>query len=112
MHKLALINIKKKMIKIEKTNSGIFVSLKSISRDLGVSRSTIFRVIQKYKKTHNTSIVPGKHKTILGSYVFEKSIFIDWFKSTYIVSNITNSPVNLIVNKKLNNLTTGKKYEH
>lgn len=93
------------MLKIEKLNTGIFVSLKSISRDLGVSRSTIFRVIQKYKKIHNTNIIPGKHETILGSYVFEKSIFIDWFKSIYLVSNITNSPVNLFANQKLNNFT-------
>lgn len=97
------------MFKLESQNTKIFVGLKSISRDLGISRSTIFRVLKKYKKTHNTSIVPGKHKTILGSYVFEKSIFIDWFKSIYIVTNITNSPANLIVNKKLNNLTTEKK---
>jgi hypothetical protein len=88
--------------------TGIYVSQKTICRDLGISRSTIFRVIQKYKKIHNTNIVPGKHETILGSYVFEKSIFIDWFKSIYLVSNVNNSPTNLFSNQKLNNFSTEK----
>lgn len=88
--------------------TGIYVSQKTICRDLGISRSTIFRVIRKYKKAHNTNVVPGKHETILGSYVFEKSIFVDWFKSIYLVSNINKSQTNIFSNQKLNTFPTEK----
>ncbi|MEK0419743.1 MAG: hypothetical protein RIQ65_438, partial [Pseudomonadota bacterium] len=52
------------MNKITENKAPIFVSLKSICNELGVSRSTIFRVINTYKLKYKTEIVPGKHLTI------------------------------------------------
>jgi hypothetical protein len=90
------------MFQEKELEPGIYVSQKSICRDLGLSRSTIFRVIQKYKSTYKTEIIPGKYETILGSCVFEKNIFITWFKSIYIVQVIRKPPVDLFSKQKLN----------
>lgn len=79
----------------------IFVGLKSICNELGVSRSTVFRVINAYKHKFKTEAVPGKHLTILGSYAFEKTLFIEWFRSIYIVPLKNIKPVDLFNNQKL-----------
>jgi hypothetical protein len=92
------------MNKITENKAPIFVSLKSICNELGVSRSTIFRVINTYKLKYKTEIVPGKHLTILGSYVFEKNIFIEWFRSIYVVPIKNIKPVDLFKHQKLSKL--------
>ena len=89
------------MNKITENKAPIFVSLKSICNELGVSRSTIFRVINAYKLKYKTEIVPGKHLTILGSYVFEKDLFIEWFRSIYVVPFKNIKPVDLFKHQKL-----------
>jgi len=88
----------------------IFVSLKSICRELGISRSTIFRVIKNYKLKFKTEIIPGRHLTVLGSHVFEKTVFIDWFRSIFIVSAKITKPVDLFKYQKLTKLN-GENYE-
>jgi hypothetical protein len=92
------------MNKITENKTPIFASLKSICNELGVSRSTIFRVINAYKLKYKTEIVPGKHLTILGSYVFEKNIFIEWFRSIYVVPIKNIKPVDLFKHQKLSKL--------
>ena len=82
----------------------IFVSLKSICRELGISRSTIFRVIKNYKLKFKTEIIPGRHLTVLGSHVFEKTVFIDWFRSIFIVSTKIVKPLDLFAHQKLSRL--------
>jgi len=89
------------MNKITENKAPIFVSLKFICNELGVSRSTIFRVINAYKLKYKTEIVPGKHLTILGSYVFEKDLFIEWFRSIYVVPFENIKPVDLFKHQKL-----------
>ena len=79
----------------------IFVSLKSICRELGISRSTIFRVIKNYKLKFKTEIIPVRHLTVLGSHVFEKTVFIDWFRSIFIVPAKIAKPVDLFLHQKL-----------
>ena len=81
--------------------SPIYVSLKSICNELGVSRSTVFRVINAYKLKFKTEAVPGKHLTILGSYVFEKTLFIEWFRSIYVVPIKNIKPVDLFKHQKI-----------
>lgn len=90
--------------------SPIFVSLKSICNELGVSRSTVFRVINAYKIKFKTETIPGKHLTILGSYAFEKSLFIEWFRSIYVVPIKTIKPVDLFKHQKLS-ILNGETYE-
>jgi hypothetical protein len=92
------------MNKITENKTPIFASLKSICNELGVSRSTIFRVINAYKLKYKTEIVPGKHLTILGSYVFEKTLFIEWFRSIYVVPIKNIKPVDLFKHQKLSKL--------
>jgi len=87
------------MNKITENKAPIFVGLKSICNELGVSRSTIFRVISTYKLKYKTEIVPGKHLTILGSYVFEKTLFIEWFRNIYVVPIKKIKPVDLFKQK-------------
>jgi len=82
----------------------IFVSLKSICNELGVSRSTVFRVINAYKLKFKTETIPGKHLTILGSHVFEKTLFIEWFRSIYIVPSKNIEPIDLFKHQKLTKL--------
>ena len=84
--------------------SPIYVSLKSICNELGVSRSTVFRVINAYKLKFKTEAVPGKHLTILGSYAFEKSLFIEWFRSIYLVPIKTIKPVDLFKHQRLSKI--------
>lgn len=84
--------------------SPIYVSLKSICNELGVSRSTVFRVINAYKLKFKTEVVPGKHLTILGSYAFEKSLFIEWFRSIYLVPIKTIKPVDLFKHQRLSKI--------
>lgn len=84
--------------------SPIFVSLKSICNELGVSRSTVFRVINAYKLKFKTETIPGKHLTILGSHVFEKTLFIEWFRSIYIVPSKNIEPIDLFKHQKLTKL--------
>ncbi len=84
--------------------SPIFVSLKSICNELGISRSTIFRIINAYKLKFKTEVIPGKHLTILGSYVFEKTSFIEWFRSIYIVPSKNIKPIDLFKHQKLTKL--------
>jgi len=79
----------------------IFISLKSICNELGVSRSTVFRVINAYKLKFKTEAVPGKHLTILGSYAFEKALFIGWFRSIYIIPSKNIKPIDLFKHQKL-----------
>ncbi len=81
--------------------SPIYVSLKSICNELGVSRSTVFRVINAYKLKFKTEAVPGKHLTILGSYVFEKTLFIEWFRSIYVVPIKNIKPVDLFKHQRI-----------
>jgi len=84
--------------------SPIYVSLKSICNELGVSRSTVFRVINAYKLKFKTEAVPGKHLTILGSYVFEKTLFIEWFRSIYVVPIKNIKPVDLFKHQRISKI--------
>lgn len=84
--------------------SPIYVSLKSICNELGVSRSTVFRVINAYKLKFKTEVVPGKHLTILGSYAFEKGLFIEWFRSIYVVPIKTIKPVDFFKHQRLSKI--------
>jgi hypothetical protein len=88
----------------------IFVSLKSICNELGVSRSTVFRVINAYKLKFKTETIPGKHLTILGSHIFEKTVFIEWFRSIFIISAKITKPVDLFKHQKLS-ILNGETYE-
>ena len=88
------------MNKITENKTPIFASLKSICNELGVSRSTIFRVINAYKLKYKTETIPGKHLTILGSYVFERNLFIEWFRSIYVVPIKKIKPVDLFKHQK------------